>query len=48
MPSKEPFEEKVIRLLESILKRVSEIERQLSVPQNSQDSQDLRDYGEPI
>jgi hypothetical protein len=42
MPADEPFEEKVIRLLESILKRLSEIEDQLSVPQEPQD------YGEPI
>jgi len=41
MPSEETFEEKVIRLLESILKRLNEIEGRLSDPQNPQD------YGEP-
>jgi hypothetical protein len=42
MPSDESFEEKVIRLLELILKRLSEIERQLPIVQNPQD------YGDPI
>ncbi len=41
MPSEQTSEEKVVRLLESILKRLSEIERQLSDPQNPQD------YGDP-
>ena len=42
MPSDESFEEKVIRLLELILKRLSEIEHQLPISQNPQD------YGDPI
>jgi hypothetical protein len=42
MPSDETFEEKVIRLLELILKRLSEIERQVPISQNPQD------YGDPI
>ena len=37
----ESFEEKVIRLLELILKRLNEIERQLPISQSPQD------YGEP-
>jgi hypothetical protein len=41
MPSEETFEETVIRLLESILQRLTNIERQLSDPENPQD------YGEP-
>ncbi len=42
MPSDESFEEKVIRLLELILKRLSEIERQVPI------SEKLQDYGDPI
>ena len=42
MPSDESFEHKVIRLLELILKRLSEIEHQLPTSQSPQD------YGDPI
>jgi len=42
MPSDESFEEKVIRLLELIFKRLSEIERHLPVSPSPQD------YGDPI
>ena len=42
MPSDESFEQKVIRLLELILKRLSEIERQLPISPSTQD------YGDPI
>jgi hypothetical protein len=42
MPPEESFEEKVVRLLELILKRLIEIERQVSPPRDSPD------YGDPI
>ena len=42
MPSDESFEQKVIRLLELILKRLGEIERQLPASKGPQD------YGDPI
>ena len=42
MPSDESFEQKVIRLLELILKQLSEIERQLPISRIPQD------YGDPI
>ena len=41
MPPVESFEDRVIRLLESILKQLIEIERELSVREEPQD------YGEP-
>jgi len=42
MPTDESFEQKVVRLLELILKRLSEIERKLPISQNPED------YGDPI
>jgi hypothetical protein len=42
MASGEPFEEKAIRLLEAILKRLEEIERELASLKSPPD------YGDPI